>query len=157
MKKLTVIPLILILTFSILLIEHHSIIFVQAIGTPDSYGNVIMNMTIHQWNGSNWELLQTVTTDTNWTQRVVDSQPINFTVCWRLNKTLASDSTEAQDYTKVSMNISTIWTDEELNATGSVSSDATYWYGYELAHWNQTGKPESGVTYEVTTKYEAYY
>ena len=130
---------------------------VKAIGTPDAYGNVIMNLTIHQWNGTLWELLQTVTTDTNWTQRVVDSQPINITICWRLNKTLASTTTLARTYTRVYINISTIWTNNEMNYTGSVSSDATYYYGYERAYWNQTGKPESGVTYDVATKYEAYY
>ena len=130
---------------------------VKAIGTPDAYGNVIMNLTIHQWDGDSWELLQTVETDTNWTQRVVDSQPINITVCWRLNITLADDITEARAYTRVYINITTIWTNNEMNATGSVTSDVDYYYGYELAYWNQTGNPESGVTYNVATRYEAYY
>jgi len=132
---------------------------VRAIGTPDAYGNVIMNLTIHQWDGDSWELLQTVTTDTNWTQRVVDSQPINITVCWRLNNTLASSEAEAVSYTRVYINLTdggTIWNNEEMNNTSS-GSDASYYYGYELAHWNQTGLPTSGVTYDVATRYEAYY
>jgi len=138
-------------------LDNTTYLFVLGIGTPDAYNNVIMNLTIHQWNGSIWNLLQTVSTDTNWTQRVVDSQPINITVCWRLNNTLASSTNEAQSYTRVLMNLTGIWTDEELNATGSVTSDANYYYGYEFAYWNQTGYPQAGVTYDVATRYDAYY
>jgi len=140
-----------------LISDQNAHIFVHAIGDPDSYGNVIVWMCIYQHNGSAWNLLQNVTSSSNWTQRVVDSQPINFTVKWRLNDTLATSEAEAVTFTKVTMNISqSVWTNEELNIT-STDSDASFYYGIERGHWNQTGMPASGVTYEVATKYEAYY
>lgn len=129
---------------------------VFAYGTPDSYNNTIIWHTVEQWNGTSWVILQNVTTASSWTQTVVDSQPIRFQVKWQLNNTLASDEVEAVSYTKMLMNITGIWTNQEFNNTAS-SSDATYYFGVELGTWNQTGKPESGLTYNVATRYEAYY
>lgn len=137
--------------------NQESLLYVYAIGNPDSYGNVIMWLTVNQWNGTEYIQLLNHTTSDNWSVRVVENQSINITVAWRLNKTLASDETEARDYTRIFINLTDVWVNEEMNATGSIDSDASYWYGLELAHWNQTGKPESGVSYDVATRYEAYY
>jgi len=54
------------------------------------------------------------------------------------------------------MNITGIWTNQELTNVAS-SSDLNFYYGVERGVWNQTGYPQAGVTYDVTTRYEAYY
>lgn len=157
LKKLLVVASILLLASSLLVLSStHTDLRVAAIGTPDAYGNVIMYLAVYQHNGTHWVLLLNHTSDSNWTQRVEDSDPINITVKWRLNNTLAASEAQAVSYTRVLMNISTVWTNEELNNT-STDSDATYYYGIEEAHWNHTGKPEAAVDYDVATKYEAYY
>ena len=152
-----VVGCVLLALAGLLACTHVCVIEVYGIGTPDAYGNVICWLCVYQYNGTAWNLLLNHTTDSNWTQRVVHSQPINITVQWRLNNTLADDAAEARSFTRVYMNLTGVWTNEELNATGSVTSDASYYYGVELAYWNQTGKPTTGVTYDVATRYEAYY
>jgi hypothetical protein len=100
----------------------------------------------------------------NWTSsgesiRVVDSLPLKFYVGISFNSTYASSSSEAISFTRVYMNISdsgSIWVNEELNNTSCVLS-GDYYYLEELAAWNQTGKPESGITYAFSTRYEGYY
>lgn len=156
--KLSVLVLLVILFGAFLVFNKSEPTFlVYAIGTPDAYGNVIMWHTIEQWNGSAWVILKNVTTASSWIQRVADSTPTRFQIKWRLNNTLASGTSQAVSYTKVLMNITSgIWTNKELNNTSS-SSDASYYYGVELGTWNVTGKPVSGTTYNVTTRYEAYY
>jgi len=146
----------LMLASAFLLSNQVTILFVYGIGNPDSYGNVIVWMTVEQWDGDSWEILLNQTTATSWSQRVVDNQPVRFQVKWRLNNTLATSTSQAVSYTKVLMNITSSWTNVELNNTSS-SSDASWYYGVELGTWNQTGKPAAGVTYNVATRYEAYY
>jgi len=136
--------------------NHDSIFMVYGIGTPDEYGNVLCWHTVEQYNGTDWVILLNHTTSSDWSQRVEAEKPIRFQIEWRLNNTLAIDEAEAISYTKILMNITGIWTNKELNNTSS-RSDETYFYGVELGTWNQTGKPQSGVTYNVQTRYEAYY
>lgn len=159
MKRFASMPLIcalMLLTLSFLFVGNEPCLFVYGLGDPDSYGNVIVWHTVEQWNGSSWIILLNHTTSSNWTVRVAHETPTRFQVKWRLNNTLASSETEAVDYTWIYMNISTIWTNQNLTNT-SHSSDANYYYGVELATWNQSGYPASGVTYDVSTKYKAYY
>lgn len=155
-KETLLVILTFILVYSLTFNIQQTVIRVYGIGDSDEYGNCICWLCVYQWNGSEWNLLLNHTSSSNWTERVVDSKPINITVKWRLNKTLADSESQAVEYTKVSMNITDVWTNKELNNTSS-NSDATYYYGVEVASWNQTGKPESGVTYDVQTKYSAYY
>lgn len=156
MKKVTAFFLVTILSCILLWSRSQTDLIVQGLGSPDEYGNCLVWHTVEQWNGSDWIILLNHTSSSNWTERVHHARPTRFQVKWRLNNTLADSESEAIQYTKILMNISTVWTNEELNNTSS-SSDATYYYGIELGNWNQTAKPESGVTYEVATKYEAYY
>lgn len=158
-RKLSIacVALLATLSASLILSQTDTLLLVKAIGTPDAYGNVIVWHTIEQWNGTAWVILQNVTTSTAWTQRVVDSQPIRFQVKWRLNNTLAGSEAEAVTYTRVKMNITVgIWDNKAFNNT-STSSDASYYYGVELGTWNVTGQPVAGTTYNVATRYEAYY
>lgn len=154
----SIFPLIsIIFLWFLLILPNYSILRVGAIGNPDEYGNCICWHTVEQWNGSAWVILLNYTSASEWSQRVVDNMPIRFQVQWRLNNTLADSEAQAVEYTKILMNITTgIWENTELNNT-STSSDANYYYGVELGTWNQTGYPQAGVTYDVSTKYQAYY
>lgn len=128
-----------------------------AIGTPDAYGNVIMNLTIYQYNGTHWNQLLFWDTDTNWAVRVEPDDAINITLWVRLNDTLASDAAESISYTRILCNITIgIWNNVEFNNTDD-GSDADYYYCEEQGHWNQSGYPVSGTSYDVVTRYEAYY
>jgi hypothetical protein len=122
----------------------------------DSYGSDINFVEIHQWNGTAYVLKDNLTA-TGGSVRVVDTQIVKFIVNVKFNDTLATDTTEAVSYTRIYMNISeSVWTNAELNNTSCSSSGGFYWIEEEGV-WNQTGKPEAGVTYECTVLYQGYY
>jgi len=122
----------------------------------DLYGNDIQFVEIWQYNGSYWNLIKNFTSSGG-NCRVHDGWVTNFTVNIKFNNTFASSTSEAIDYTRVYMNISeSVWTNEELNNT-SCSLVGDFYILEEEGHWNQTGKPESGVTYECSVLYQGYY
>lgn len=160
MKKKTVLGLVLVfvLLMGVARVPPFAILRVWCYGTPDSYGNRVLWHTVEQHNGTDWELLHNHTTASvgNFSVRVYPDTPTRFIIRWRLNETLTDDNSTARDETRINMNITdggTIWSMEELNATGIVSSDANYYYGLELGLWNWTGYPVAGVTYDVETAY----
>lgn len=124
----------------------------------DSYGNDINYIKVWQYNGTAWNLLANFTT-TGGSVRVHDSWVTNFTVGIKMNSTLVSSTAEAISYTRVYMNITdggTIWNNVELNNT-ACSLNGDYYYLTEEGHWNETGKPVTGVTYACSILYQAYY
>jgi len=82
------------------------------------------------------------------------SQWFKFVVCHRFNSSLADDCNQAVDYTQILMNITGIWTNEELNNTScELSGD---WYILkETGYLNQT--LNEGQTYECTVLQKGYY
>lgn len=134
-------------------------ITVFAIGTPDAYGNVIVNLTIHQHNGTAWNELLFWDNDTDWSVRVEPDFAINLTLWVRLNNTLASSENQAVSFTRVFCNITdggSIWNNVEFNNTDT-GSDATYYYCQEQGFWNDSGYPATGINYNVNTTYDAFY
>lgn len=138
---------------------HYSILnFVWA----DSYGNDIISIEIWQYNFTNWNLIANFTSSGG-SVRVHDSWAINLTVQIRLNETLATSKSEAISYTKVFVNITYgdiptyVWTNKELNNTSCTGPTGGFYYLKEQGHWNETGKPESGITYACSTQFKAYY
>jgi len=130
-----------------------------AIGTPDAYGNVIMNLTIHQWNTTHWVEILFWDNDTNWAVRVEPDLAINLTFWLRLNNTLAASVNQAVDYTQVLTNITNggaQWTNEEFNNTASASAGSYYYY-QEQGFWNMSGVPAAGTDYTVVSDYNAFY
>lgn len=121
----------------------------------DSYGNDINYIEIWQWNGTAY-LLKGNLTESGGNVRVNDNQTLKFLVNIRFNDTLASDNDEAISYTKVYMNITDIWANEELTNIACEGSGGFYWLT-EQAIWNQTDYPLAGVTYECAVSYQAYY
>jgi hypothetical protein len=121
----------------------------------DSYGNDINFIEVWQYNGTGYVLLANFTSSGG-SVRVHDSWVINFTIGIRFNSTLASSTSEAISYTRVYMNITGIWTNVELNNT-SCTLIGSYYYLTEQGHWNQTGYPQAGVTYECSVLYQGYY
>jgi len=111
---------------------------------------------VHQYNGTAWNLVANFTSSGGSTS-VHDSWPTNFTVNIKFNSTLAGSTAEAISYTRVYMNISSsVWTNEELNNT-ACSLVGSFYILEEQGHWNQTGKPAEGVTYECAVSYQGYY
>jgi len=130
--------------------------FIRLAWAADAYGNDIQFVEIYQYNGTDWNLVENFTSSGG-TCRVHDGWPTNFTVSTKFNNTLASSTSEAIDYTRVYMNISeSVWTNAELNNT-ACSLVGSFYIVTEQGHWNQTGKPESGVTYECAVLYQGYY
>ena len=130
--------------------------FIHLAWAADAYGNDIQFVEIHQYNGSAWNLVENFTSSGGST-RVHDGWPTNFSVSIKFNSTFASSTAEAISYTRVYMNISqSVWTNEELNNT-ACSLIGDFYVLEEEGHWNQTGKPESGVTYECSVLYQGYY
>jgi len=122
----------------------------------DAYGNDIQYVEIHQYNGTHWNLVENFTS-TGGSCRVNDEWPTNFTVSIKFNSTFASSTAEAISYTRVYMNISeSVWTNAELNNT-ACSLVGSFYILTEQGHWNETGKPEAGITYECSVLYQGYY
>jgi len=156
LKELIFVIFLLLTLILLLTPSHFTLVKVSAIGNPDTYGNAIVWLTVEQWDGVSWDVLLNHSTAINWTVRVEDDTPTRFQVKWRLNNTLANSIAQAVEYTRVLMNITGIWTNKELTNVAS-SSDPNFYYGVERGVWNQTGYPQAGMTYDVTTRYEAYY
>ena len=130
--------------------------FIRLAWAADAYGNDIQFVEIHQYNGTDWNLVENFTSSGG-SCRVHDGWPTNFSVSIKFNSTFASSTAEAISYTRVYMNISeSVWTNEELNNT-ACSLVGSFYILEEQGHWNQTGKPESGVTYECSVLYQGYY
>lgn len=154
-KKSLVLFLVAILLFAFLLVQSDLSILHLVYGS-DAYGNDIQFIEIWQYNGSTWNLLENFTSSGG-SCRVHDAWVINFSINIKFNNTFASSTSEAIDYTRVYMNISeSVWTNAELNNT-SCSLVGDFYILEEQGHWNQTGKPESGVTYECSVLYQGYY
>jgi hypothetical protein len=131
-----------------------------AIGSPaDVYGNDIDFIEIWQYNGTDYILKANLTSDGG-TVRVEDNKPIKFVIGIQFNNSLAINSQEAIDYTKVLMNITYnsnfIWQNVELNNTACITGTEFYFL-FEEGVWNQTSYPKAGETYECSVLYQAYY
>ena len=109
---------------------------------------------IWQYNGSDYVLRANFTS--SGTFLLYDSQPTKFMVNIKFNSTLAGSTNEAIECTKVIMNITGVWTNEEFNNT-SCMLNGDFYYLVETGIWNEEGKPESGVTYECNVIYQGYY
>ena len=158
MMKLKIVALagiLAVVLFSVLFQGQYSlIVFAQ-----DSQGNDITFFEIDQYNGSAWVNVANFTS-TGQTARIHDGWQTGFLVGVKLNKTLASDSATAISYTKCNMTISYdssyVWDNVNLNQTGSVQNDDSFWYINFQGNWT-SNLPAQGVTYNCTVTYQAYY
>jgi len=147
MKKLVLIAVLLgiCLIFTQLpLPQHYTVLAV------DSYGNDINYIEV--WEG---DTLKANFTSSGGTVKVNASKQIKFVVSIKFNSSLASSDTEAVDYTKVLMNITGIWTNEELNNTSVVQSGDFYFLKEEGVLASDT--LSEGETYECAVLYQGYY
>lgn len=124
----------------------------------DSYGNDIISVEVHQYNGSTWILIYNFTSS-GASVRINHNQTTKFIVQVKLNSSLASSSEEAKSYTAVYMNISYdstyVWQNEELNNTSCVLIGGFY-YLYEWGNWT-SNLPLEGEQYLCTIDYQQYY
>ena len=147
MKKLTVIAVLLgiCLIFTQLpLPQRYTVLAI------DSYGDDINYIEV--WEG---DTLKANFTSSGGTVKVNASKQIKFVVSIKFNSSLASSNTEAVDYTKVLMNITGIWTNEELNNTSVVQSGDFYFLKEEGILASDT--LSEGETYECAVLYQGYY
>jgi len=115
----------------------------------DSYGDDINYIEV--WEGDTLKANFT----SSGTVRVNASKLIRFVVGIRFNSSLAGSNQEAIDYTRVYMNITGVWTNEELNNTSCQLSGS--WY-YLKEEGNLTANTLSeGETYECSVLYQGYY
>jgi len=124
--------------------------FLKVALAADSYGNDINFVEV--WEDST---LKANFTSSGGTVRVNASKQIKFVVSIKFNSSLADSNQEAIDFTKVLMNITGIWTNEELNNTSCQLSGDFYWLKEEgiLAGGTLT----DGQTYDCEVLYQGYY
>lgn len=119
---------------------------------PDSYGNKIVQLTVFQTGG--W---YSTTSYEDYTSGMTIEITANI-VTWmqihvHINKTLCVEP-EADDYTRVYMNISGgVKTDELLTWFSTASDGDFYRVIYNCTDWT----PAIDTSYDVTVEYEAYY
>lgn len=154
-KKTLLLVAISIALLMIALFSHPNGTFIKLVYAADAYGNDIQYVEIWQWNGTVWILMHNLTASGG-TYRINDNQPTKFVVNIKFNSTLATDQTQAIDYTRVYMNITAVWTNVELNNTSCVLVGGFYILK-EQGLWNVTGQPQAGVTYACTVLYQGYY
>ena len=129
--------------------------FIHVAYASDVHGNDINFIEIWQYNGTDY-VLRANFSSSGGTYLLYDSQPTKFMVNIKFNSTLAGSTNEAIECTKVIMNITGVWTNEEFNNT-SCTLIGDFYYLAETGIWNEEGKPESGVTYECNVIYQGYY
>ena len=148
MKKLLIPPLIILLITLILLSPKQqtlNLVFAQTEGN-------IQYVEVWQLEGSNYVLKANFTEDGS--VSVNGSQWFKFVVCHRFNSSYANNEQEAIDYTKILMNITSIWTNKELNNT-SCTLNENWYILKEVGYLNQT--LSEGETYECTVLQKGYY
>lgn len=122
--------------------------------TPDSYGNMVRQVwMIQEAQGKTWDIDYGEYTE-GMTQEIDANYQTKIIVAVNINKTLAGDPGEAAAYTRVYLNISTVFTDQLL----------AYWevddidVGFYTVKYNSTlWTPATDTSYDVTVEYEAYY
>jgi len=148
MKKL-LIPLICILLILTCFVKPRmitiSLVFAQTEGN-------IQYVEVWQLEGSNYVLKANFTEDGS--VSVNGSQWFKFVVCHRFNSSYANNEQEAIDYTKILMNITSIWTNKELNNT-SCTLNGNWYILKEVGYLNQT--LNEGETYQCTILQKGYY
>ena len=147
----------LVLLFSSIFIYYNGCRVVFAIDPP--YNNNIFHAEVWQFSGG--YSLKANFTVTGGSVRVVDNQVIKIVIGLKANKTLFSSEAEAISYTRVYLNITdggySLLNQELSNNASRNFSDATFYYLREYFVWNVTGKPQAGITYTCSAKYQAYY
>lgn len=187
MKRMNIITTFLLSVIIVLgyMLPHQSMVtMVFATGTPDSYGNRILSLSIQQWNGSAYVWIEhEITWDgsntfdgwwINFTSnpvrytytdgvqlKVEDSKPTKFWIFTCLNKTLANDGDDAVTLVRAYINITSetySLTNQQFTIVkyGGEGSTNYYWQKNYYV-WNVTGHPQATVSYDVTIKYQAYY
>jgi hypothetical protein len=129
---------------------HNGVFLVYA---ADEYGSDINFVEVWQYEDSAWILRHNITSSS--TYRISDSQPTSFVVNVKFNETLAEDEDQAADYTRVTMNITGVWTSESLNYTSISTADDFYWLVY-VGNWTES-LPTAGESYSVSVLFEGYY
>jgi hypothetical protein len=115
---------------------------------------------VQQYNGTVWNQVNNYTA-TGGSDRILDSQLVNFTIEVSINKTVATTINDAQSYTRVNGTIGigndhSIWDNVALNLSATYQSDATYWYVWFVGNWTSS-LAVGGLTYNCTFVYQAYY
>ena len=165
-KKTLVVLIVLLLTSALLFAveKRDSILLVYGVGTPDSYGNRIQNMTIYQWNGTIWIQMGVVTTYDNYTYppryhyTLNSSQQTMFNITVYLNQSLASSASDAAaNHTLVRATLSGVtgWSSRALQIGVNGTVGANYYSVEFFDTW--TSGPAQGGVYNLDVLYEALY
>lgn len=149
MKKLLIPPLIILLITLTLLSPPRQLTINIAFAQTE--GN-IQYVEVWQLEGESYVLKANFTQDGS--VSVNGSQWFKFVVCHRFNSSYANNEQEAIDYTKILMNITSIWTNKELNNT-SCTLEGNWYILKEVGYLNQT--LSEGETYECTVLQKGYY
>ena len=129
----------------------------------DSYGDDINDTLVSTQFAGGWIQLQDLSG--NGSCSINASQPMSFIVTVKINGSLlaVSSAGQADSNTRVNMTIvqadnasNIIWNNLTLNSTGTPSFTAPYWYVAKLGNWTSS-LPLSGVTYNCTIVYQAFY
>jgi len=122
--------------------------------TPDSYGNMVRQVwMIQAAQGKSWDIDygeytegMTVEIDANYQTQII--------VAVNINKTLANDPGEAAAYTRVYLNVSTVFTDQLLTYWQVQDLDAGF---YTVTYNSTLWTPSADTVYACTVEFEAYY
>lgn len=127
-------------------------------GTPDQYGNQILNVTLDQWTGTYWTDRGNITSNTYAVDSTITglfNQSVRFRVWVALNHSWADNTEKAKDFTNIIFSISGEVTNElmTVNDVELVAINQGWLLEYEYV-WDEEGKPEV-TTYEITLAYQA--
>jgi hypothetical protein len=156
-KKITVLAcMILLIAFAISTNRNSLLAF-----AADSYGNDITHVEVWQFNTTQ-DILKANFTATAESERIHDTWSTSFIVGVKINSSLVASSAEAISYTRINMTIirtdtsAYIWNNVPLNNSATATLVSTFYYTTKIGNWTSS-LPESGVTYNCTVVYQAYY
>lgn len=153
MRKAFYLSLLALLVLTIVAVPDY---YTTMVFCADSYGNDIVSVAVYQ-NGS----MLVNFTATDGSQRVADGLQIDFEVYVKVNSSLVASSAEAISYTRVNMSIlhensTYIWNNVVLNSSASATLSGDYYWHLKYGNWTSS-LPESGVVYNCTVVYQAYF
>jgi len=139
-----------------------SIAKVYGQSNPDAYGNRIAKIRIRQYKDTGW--IDVVVIDTsNYTEGMTVTVPANketiIAVHVWINKTLTNnDQALCDDYTRVYLNVSGVYTNLELEFYYSeTASDPNFWEVWYRIPYAQNFTTATDTTYQISALYQVYY
>lgn len=146
-------------------IDGGAFVYLSWTSDPDQFGQYIDAIDVYQWEGGSWTRKGLVESgDTDDVVNLAIDEKVRFLVYVWFNNTLvgADNSSHGSDLNRVYVQIdesdgTDILALTEMTTEGRETTDPPFWYYEHSYEWDDSPKPENGVTYNCTFVFQVYY